>query len=280
MSDSESGAGGCRAGGGEGGGTVRRRRRGIAAVAGTAVAAAGVAAGGRAVVAAATTPRVANRWTLVTGVVLCYVVGFLAYHVDANRLAAAAAPPNLVTTIRGVLYAATAGFLAVPPSSVAGVLGVTGVGAPPAAIRWAPALCYGAGVALDFADGRLARRTDRTTPLGTKLDHAFDTLGFLVAPLVGVAWGRLPVAYLALSAARYVYRAATTWRRWRGRPVGDLPESRVRRPLAALQMAFIAVALTPLFPAVTVHAAALIAVVPSLATFGRDYLVVTGRLGA
>jgi len=247
------------------GGTVRERRLGVAAVTGTAVAAAGVAVGGWTFVADATTRAAANRWALVTGATLCYVVGFLAYHVDADRPAAAAAPPNLVTTIRGLLYAAAAGFLVVPPSS-----------AP--AVRWAPALCYGTGVALDFLDGRLARRIDRTTPLGTKLDHAFDTLGFLVAPLVGVAWGRLPLAYLSLSAARYVYRAGTAWRRRRGRPVGDLPESRVRRPLAALQMAFITVALLPLLPAAVVHPAALVVVTPSLATFARDYLAVTGRL--
>ncbi|GAB3314309.1 CDP-alcohol phosphatidyltransferase family protein [Haloplanus rallus] len=257
------------------GGTVRERRLGAAAVTGTAVAAAGVAVGGWTFVADATTRAAANRWALVTGATLCYVVGFLAYHVDADRPAAAAAPPNLVTITRGLLYAAAAGFLVVPPSSVAGPVGT---GASPPAVRWAPALCYGAGVTLDFADGRLARRTERTTPLGTKLDHAFDTLGFLVAPLVGVAWGRLPSAYLSLSAARYVYRAGTAWRRRRGRPVGDLPESRVRRPLAALQMAFITVALTPLLPAAVVHPAALVVVVPSLATFVRDYLAVTGRL--
>lgn len=242
---------------------VRARRLGAATVTATAVAAAGVAVGGWTLVADATTRTTANRWTLVTGVVLAYQVGFVAYHLDADRPAAALAPPNLVTLIRGLLYAAAAGFLVVSPSP---------------AVRWAPAACYGVGVVLDAADGRLARRTGRTTPLGEKLDHAFDTLGFLVAPLVGVAWGRLPVAYLSLSAARYVYRAGLWWHRRRGRRVGDLPESQVRRPLAALQMAFITVALTPVLPAALVHPASLLVVSPSLATFARDYLSVTGRL--
>ncbi|WP_251341939.1 CDP-alcohol phosphatidyltransferase family protein [Haloplanus halophilus] len=244
---------------------VRERRLGAAAVTATAVAAAGVAVGGWTLVADATTRAAANRWTLVTGAVLAYEVGFLAYHVDADRPGAAAAPPNLVTLARGLLYAATAGFLVVPPSAPA--------------VRWAPAVCYGTGVALDFADGRLARRTGRTTPLGERLDHAFDTLGFLVAPLVGVAWGRLPLAYLSLSAARYVYRAGVGWRRRRERPVADLPASRVRRPLAALQMGFITVALAPALPASLVHPASLVVVAPSLAVFARDYLAVTGRLG-
>lgn len=261
------------------GGTVRGRRLGAAAVTGTAAAAAGVAVGGWAFVADVTTRAAADRWALVTGMALCYVVGFLAYHVDADRPAAAAAAPNLVTVTRGLLYAAAAGFLVVPPSPAAPVVGSpvpTGAAAP--AVRWMPALCYGTGVALDFVDGRLARRTERTTPLGAKLDHAFDTLGFLVAPLVGVAWGRLPVAYLSLSAARYVYRAGVTWRLRRGGPVDDLPESRVRRPLAALQMTFITVALTPLLTAAVIHPVSLVVLVPSLATFGWDYLVVTGRL--
>jgi CDP-diacylglycerol--glycerol-3-phosphate 3-phosphatidyltransferase len=223
------------------------------------VAAAGVAVGGWTLVASATNHATANRWVLVAGVVLAYEVGFLAYHLDDGTTAFAL--PNLVTLARGGLYAAAAGFLFVPPVS---------------AVRWAPAACYGTGVALDFADGRLARRLGRTTDLGAKLDLAFDTLGFLVAPLVGVVWGRLPAAYLSLSAARYAYRAGIGWRKWRGRPVGDLPESRVRRPLAALQMGVIAVALAPALPVSVVHPLALVAVVPSLAVFGRDYLAVTG----
>jgi CDP-diacylglycerol--glycerol-3-phosphate 3-phosphatidyltransferase len=166
---------------------------------------------------------------------------------------------------RGLLYAATAGFLVLSPAS--------------AVVRWAPALCYGVGASLDFVDGWLARSTGRTTTLGAKLDHAFDTLGFLVAPLVGVAWGRLHVAYLSLSAARYVYRAGLAWRRRRGKSVGDLPDSRVRRPLAALQMGFIAVALAPVVPATITRPVSLLVVVPSLAVFVRDYFVVAGRAG-
>ncbi|MEF8856454.1 MAG: CDP-alcohol phosphatidyltransferase family protein [Haloplanus sp.] len=231
------------------------------AATGTAgAAAAGFAVGGWTLVASATGYTAANRWVLVAGAVLVYEVGFLAYHLDDGTTALAL--PNLVTLSRGGLYAATAGFLLVPPVP---------------AVRWAPAVCYGAGVALDFADGLLARRLGRTTDLGAKLDLAFDTLGFLVAPLVGVVWGRLPVAYLSLSAARYVYRAGIGWRKRRERPVGDLPESRLRRPLAALQMGVIAVALAPSLPVSVVHPLALVAVAPSLAVFARDYLAVTGR---
>jgi CDP-diacylglycerol--glycerol-3-phosphate 3-phosphatidyltransferase len=239
-------------------------RRGVAATATIGAAAVAVAVGGWTLVADAASHGAANRWVLVAGAVLAYEVAFLAYHLDADD-GSAFAPPNLVTLARGGLYAAAAGFLFVPPEPT---------------IRWAPAACYGVGVVLDYVDGSLARRTGRTTDLGAKLDLAFDTLGFLVAPLVAVAWGRLPAAYLSLSAARYVYRVGIGWRTRRGRPVGDLPPSRLRRPLAALQMGFIAVALAPVLPASVLHPLALVVVTPSLAVFARDYLVVTGRLGS
>lgn len=242
---------------------VRGRRR-VAATATIGVAAAAVVVGGWTLVAGAASRDAANRWVLVAGAVLAYEVAFLAYHLDADG-ASAFAPPNLVTLARGGLYAATAGFLFVAPTPT---------------IRWVPAACYGGGVVLDYVDGSLARRTGRTTALGTKLDHAFDTLGFLVAPLVAVAWGHLPVAYLSLSAARYVYRAGIGWRERRGRPVGDLPPSRLRRPLAALQMGFITVALAPVLPASVLHPLALVVAAPSLAVFARDYLAVTGRRGS
>jgi len=59
-----------------------------------------------------------------------------------------------------------------------------------------------------------------------------------------------------------------------------LPASRVRRPLAALQMGFITFALTPLLPGSRIDPLAALVLAPSLAVFLRDYLVVSGRLGA
>jgi CDP-diacylglycerol--glycerol-3-phosphate 3-phosphatidyltransferase len=44
-------------------------------------------------------------------------------------------------------------------------------------------------------------------------------------------------------------------------------------------MTVIAVALAPVLPTAVVHPASLLLVAPSLATFARDYLAVTGRLG-
>jgi CDP-diacylglycerol--glycerol-3-phosphate 3-phosphatidyltransferase len=170
---------------------------------------------------------------------------------------------NAITLIRGWLVAVVGGFALVEPT---------------AAVVWIPALAYSASAALDWIDGAVARTVGQRTVLGTDLDMAFDTLGFLVAPVVAVLWGRLPIWYLSLSAARYLFRAGVVARHLRARPVYDLPPSVVRRQLAGVQMAFLAVALAPLVPAATVHIVAPIVLAPSLAIFLRDYLAVSGRL--
>jgi CDP-diacylglycerol--glycerol-3-phosphate 3-phosphatidyltransferase len=225
-------------------------------------------------------PLTGVLWIVSSTPVHVYQLWFLSRTLDRNRprsadyepdrddpgvVAATFGVANGVTLTRGWLYAALAGFLVVVPPAGS-------------AWRWAPVVCYGGGAALDAVDGVVARRVGRRSELGAKLDMAFDTVGFLVAPLVGVAWGRLPVWYLSISAARYLFKAGRGWRRRRGRPVYDLPPSRVRRPLAALQMAFITAALAPVVPTEVVVPAAAVVVAPSLAVFARDYLVVSGRL--
>jgi len=170
---------------------------------------------------------------------------------------------NGITLVRGWLFAGVAGFvLVVPPDE--------------GAWRWLPVGWYGLGVTLDALDGFIARTVGRRTVLGEKIDMAFDTLGFLVAPLVGVVWGQLPVWYLSISAARYLFKFGCWQRRKRGRPVGELPPSRVRRPLAALQMVFITGALLPVVPPSVVRPIAAAVLLPSLLLFVRDYLAVAG----
>jgi CDP-diacylglycerol--glycerol-3-phosphate 3-phosphatidyltransferase len=206
----------------------------------------------------------AARWALVVAPLLCYEVWF--YHSRRSALGEDGHPiraADAVTVIRGWLYAATAGFLLVPRT---------------AGVVWVPALCYGAGVVLDHVDGRIARRTGGGTRLGERLDMAFDTLGFLVAPAVAVVWGALPVWYLLLSGARYLFKGARGLRRWRGRPVHPLPDSAWRRRLSGVHMVVIAVALVPAVPAGPVAAVAAVALALSLSVFARDYLAVTGVL--
>jgi len=170
---------------------------------------------------------------------------------------------NTLTLLRGGLYAVVAGFLVVPPETT---------------LAWVPAVCYGSGVVLDKLDGTVARTVGEQTPLGARLDMAFDTFGFVIAPLLAVLWGQLPVWYLSIAVARYVYLGGIRWRQLRGLPVGERPDSDLGKYLAGGQMVFLTAALAPAVPTDLVFTLAPIVLVPSLAVFARDFLVVSGRL--
>lgn len=172
---------------------------------------------------------------------------------------------NVVTLARGGLYAVVAGFVVVQPTTD---------------LIWMPALCYGTGVVLDKLDGAVARTIGKQTPLGDQLDTAFDTFGFVAAPLVAVLWGQLPLWYLSLSAARYVFLGGVSLRRRRGLPVYSLPDSDLGKYLAGVQMVFVTVALVPAVPTGPVWALAPFVLAPSLGVFARDYLVASGRLSS
>jgi CDP-diacylglycerol--glycerol-3-phosphate 3-phosphatidyltransferase len=172
-------------------------------------------------------------------------------------------PANVLTLFRGGLYAVVAGFVVLP----------AGTG-----LVWIPALCYGTGVFLDQLDGTVARTIGSQTEFGARLDMAFDTFGFVAAPLVAVLWGQLPVWYLSLSAARYVFLAGVYWRQRRNRPVFERPDSDLGKYVAGVQMVFITIALLPVTPTDLVWTVAPFVLAPSLAVFGRDFLAVSGRL--
>lgn len=213
--------------------------------------------------------RTILAWTGGTVAIGAFELWFLYARLHRNRPPDSDTPAetlgiaNALTLCRGWLIAAVGGFALVDPA---------------AATAWLPAVAYGASAALDWLDGSLARTVGRRTDLGARLDLAFDTLGFLVAPVVAVLWGHLPGWYLSLSAARYLFRAGVAGRRLRARPVYDLPDSAVRRPLAGVQMAFIGLALAPLLPGGTLRALAAVVLAPSLLVFARDYLAVAGHL--
>jgi Phosphatidylglycerophosphate synthase len=196
---------------------------------------------------------------LVAGVLSAELLVSLRRHPAPPRVGIA----NLLTLLRGLLIGALVLYV------IGGPLQLPVVGA---------VLLYGTASALDALDGPIARYRAETSAVGADLDQAVDSLGFVLAPLAAIALGALPVYYLALSAARYVYLAAVWLRRLRGRAVAPLPPSRVRRPLAALQMLFITLALAPPVPAALTLTLAPLALAPSLLIFGRDYLVVAGHL--
>ena len=178
----------------------------------------------------------------------------------ATRLGAA----SHLTVLRGLLVSVAVGFVPVAPVGF---------------MRWIPALLYGAAAIGDHFDGIVARRLGQATPFGARLDEAMDGLGLLAAPLVAVAWGRLPPWYLVLGAAYYVFQAGIWLRRRLGLPVHL--EAVIRRPatriFAGLQMTLVAVALAPLLPLEVTTVAATFLMVPPLIFFVRDWFSLIGR---
>jgi CDP-diacylglycerol--glycerol-3-phosphate 3-phosphatidyltransferase len=179
----------------------------------------------------------------------------------ATRLGAA----THLTLLRGLLVSVTAGFAPIAPGE---------------AVRWLPALLYGAAVILDRFDGIVARRLGQTTRLGAWLDEAMDALGLLAAPAVAVAWGRVPPWYLLVGAAYYLFHATLWLRRQLGLPVHleRVIPKRSTRIFAGLQMTLVSVALAPLLPIEVTSVAATLLMVPTLVFFGRDWLIAIGRL--
>jgi CDP-diacylglycerol--glycerol-3-phosphate 3-phosphatidyltransferase len=171
---------------------------------------------------------------------------------------------NAVTLARGCLLGILAGFLLLPR--------------PPGALAWLPALVYMAAAATDFVDGYLARVTNRSTVLGQRLDIEFDSLGALLAVSLAVSYGQLPLWALLMGLARYMFVAGLAWRRWRGLPVHDLPGSIHGRIVAALFMSFVAVVLWPALDPAATRFAAIWFALPLAASFGRDWLLVSGRV--
>lgn len=175
---------------------------------------------------------------------------------------------NRTTLLRGLLIAATAGFLT-----------TTGMQTRPA-LLFLPALFYTAAVLGDALDGHLARRQQHITRLGAELDTTLDALGLLIAPLLAVLYGKLHASYLLVSIAYYLFQWGIHWRQRHGRPVYPLPPSRLRRHLAGLQMILVAAALWPSLPAEAMRTLGVVVMLPLLIGFCRDWLHVSGRRGA
>ncbi len=143
---------------------------------------------------------------------------------------------------------------------------------------WIPGLLYLAVALADLLDGYIARRQNQETELGQKLDMATDAAGLLVAGLVAVTLGRLPIAYLLVGIAYYLYTFGIWLRRcwalpviaWRARPYA--------RIIAGCQMGLVAMALLPMFDRPFSFVAGYFFMTPLLFGFVRDWLVVSGQL--
>jgi len=210
----------------------------------------------------------ALRWLAVSTAAMGYPILILWREIKHNHrpgdstLLSSLGPGNLLSLLRGTLVAGLAGFLFSPW--------------PVGWLAWLPGGMYVISDATDFLDGYLARKSGHTTRLGEILEMSFDGLGVLVASLLIVQYGQVPIWYLGVAFARYLFLGGIWIRQRLGMPVYELPPSVMRRAFAGLQMGFVAAVLLPVFsPPGTAIAAALFAL-PFLAGFLRDWFFVSG----
>lgn len=245
---------------------ARLQRQWLAITVGACAAVAALALG----LAAAWAPIYAARWAALTTLTLAAVLAALwralplNHPPDDSTLAPTLGLPNTITVLRGVLLAGLAGFIFSPWAE--------------GALAWAPGVLYTAAIVLDYLDGLAARLSGRVSELGAALDTELDGLGVAAALGLVVWYGQLPLWMLTVGAARYLFVVGVWWRRRRGLPVYELPESDVRRPLAGFEMGLISAVLWPVLPVSFSGPVAAAVTVPFLAIFLRDWLVVRGSL--
>ena len=169
-----------------------------------------------------------------------------------------------LTLTCGLLLMLLAGFLFAPQ--------------PMGALAWAPALLYTLARLVDYVDGYVARLTHHETKLGGILDMEFDGLGVLIAVLLAIAYGHLPLWYLPLAFSRQLFIFGIWLRRRQGWPVYEMPPSANRRIIAGYQTGFLTVTLWPGFAPPISTVAALIFGGVLTVSFVRDWLVVSGSI--
>ena len=215
-------------------------------------------------------PVFAIRWLVLTALGFIYLLWILWTGLPENhregedKLLPSLGAGNYLTILRGALIAALMGFLLAPR--------------PEGWVAWIPGICYTLAALTDLFDGYIARLTSQTTHLGETLDLKLDGLGVLAAALLATRYGQVPIWYVLVGGARYLFVAGLWLRKRLGKPVYELPESASRRPFAGAQMGFLAVALLPVFSPPGTYVAGILFAVPFLTGFARDWLLVCGAL--
>lgn len=171
---------------------------------------------------------------------------------------------NQMTLLRGLLICGLGGFLFSPR--------------PDGWLAWMPAILYSMAITADLFDGCLARLREETSVFGKLLDQDFDALGTLIAALLAFQYGQVPLWYVSVGAAYYFFHLGIWVRKMLGKAVRPLPPSTYRRFMASFQMVLIAVILFPIFRPPLTAIAAGIFMIPVMAGFLWDWLVVSERI--
>lgn len=208
-----------------------------------------------------------KRWLVLAGVMLVVALTILGGNLRHNRrgengpLLPTLGYGNGMTLARGLLLLLLSGFLFSPR--------------PAAPLTWLPAILFTASRLIDCFDGYVARITRHDTKLGAILDIEFDGLDLLVAVLLGIQYGVLPIWYLVLAVSRQLFVMGLWLRKRAGKPNRDLPPSDNRRVIAAYQTGFISVMLWPVFTPPLSTLASILFAIPLIYSFGRDWLAVS-----
>jgi CDP-diacylglycerol--glycerol-3-phosphate 3-phosphatidyltransferase len=215
----------------------------------------------------------AFQWILQSTVVMAFVLGLLRiglrwnYHPAEKVLRSTLGYGTWLTIIRGALIAVLAGYLFQPwPKSIFF----------PGRLSWTPGLLYLTASILDYTDGRVARACRQETRLGAFLDINFDALGLLIAALAAVWYGQLPPAYLSVGFAYYAFIAGIRLRKKFSKPVVDPEAWGGARLIAGFQMGLVGIALLPVVKPPVTTVAAYVTMIPLLAGFVRDWMIVCG----
>lgn len=217
----------------------------------------------------------AFQWLGQTSVIWAYILRMLwnglpnNHHPGQTALLPSLGSGTILTLCRGFLISSLAGFFLVPEPQLVAV---------GAWFAWLPGTLYMSAGVLDYLDGYIARRHRHVTALGETFDIELDALGLLVAISVAIGWRKLPLVYLAVGAAYYVFRWGIWYRRQHGYPLMPLPFRPAARVMAGFQMGLVGIALLPLFSSSVLQTAALLFMTPLLLGFGLDWLAVCGQL--
>jgi len=217
----------------------------------------------------------AYQWILQSTVILICVLGLLRYglgwnyHPEQKVLRSTLGYGTWLTIIRGALIAVLAGCLFQPwPPSMFN----------PAGKSWIPGLVYILASILDYLDGLIARTYDHESRLGAFLDINIDALGLLIAPLLAVCYGQLPIVYLSVGTAYYLFISGIRLRKKYSKVVIELKPRRSARIMAGFQMGFVGISLLPVFSPPATTNIAYVFMIPLLAGFVRDWCFVCGYL--
>ncbi len=188
--------------------------------------------------------------------------------VEKDRFYSTLGAGNWITLARGCGIIILAGFLPLVVLPDHEALSHGG-------LVWAPGIIYLTLSLADLLDGFIARKQDHETELGKRLDIETDAAGLLVASLLAVALGRLPVLYLLTGLAYYMFIFGIWLRHRRNIPVVPLLFRPYSRIIAGCQMGLVGMVLLPIFTTPFILVAGYLFMTPLVLGFLRDWLVMS-----